>query len=217
MVIRRQAARRPQQGNPRSTRLHAPSDDTHIDRRMSAMAGKRTLGIAVGEPATAYISVLIGGLSVDETAIQILGSNRTMAISTLRLDGWPQTTIVGYANEGLVVYFLIFRSSQKFANIQLDDRVSIAVGQEPMEVRDLKAVFAGAHASEVTDTKEGAQAWHLLVRRHPNLAAFKVPEGSEIALMRAMCEHVSVLDYSKGLGHHHAPWPGPGDAPIRSS
>lgn len=154
---------------------------------------------------------------MEETATRILNSHRTMAISTVRPDGWPQTTIVGYANDGLVIYFLIYRSSQKFANIQHDDRVSIAVGEEPRELRELKAVFAGAHAREVTDTKEGEHAWRLLVRRHPNLAAFAVPEGSETAMMRVVCQYVSVLDYSKGLGHNEALTIGGDDAAMTHS
>jgi len=39
--------------------------------------------------------------SMDDSAIEILDTQRTMAISTLRPDGWPQTTIVGYVNEDL--------------------------------------------------------------------------------------------------------------------
>lgn len=136
-----------------------------------------------------------------EYAIEFLDSQRIMAISTLRPDGWPQTTIVGYANDGWVVYFLIFRSSQKFANIQHDDRVSIAVGEEPKDLREAKAVFAGAQACEVTNPKQREHAWRLLVERHPNLADFLLPENSEAALMRAVCRFVSMVDYSKGLGH----------------
>jgi hypothetical protein len=40
---------------------------------------------------------------MQDKAIEILNSHRIMAISTLRPDGWPQTTIVGYANEGLTL------------------------------------------------------------------------------------------------------------------
>lgn len=138
---------------------------------------------------------------MEQNAIRILDSRRTMAISTLRADGWPQTTIVGYANQGWTIYFLIFRSSQKFANIQRDDRVSIAVGEEPEDLRELKAVFAGAHASEVTDLKQRELAWQLLSERHPNLADFELPEPSATAMMRADCRYVSVLGYSKGFGH----------------
>jgi nitroimidazol reductase NimA-like FMN-containing flavoprotein (pyridoxamine 5'-phosphate oxidase superfamily) len=141
---------------------------------------------------------------VEENAIRILDSHRILAISTVRPDGWPQTTIVGYANDGWVIYFLVLRSSQKFANIQQDDRVSVAIGGEPRDLRELKAVYAGAHASEVTDLKQGEHAWRLLVERHPNLADLGLPKGSETALMQAVCKHVSILDYSRGLGHTEA-------------
>lgn len=141
---------------------------------------------------------------MEENAIRMLDSHRIMAISTLRPDGWPQTTIVGYANEGLAIYFLVFRSSQKFVNIQHDDRVSIAVSSEPKDILEVEAVFAGAHATEVADQKQREYAWSLLVRRHPNLAAFELPASSDAAVMRADCKYVSVLDYGKGLGHTEA-------------
>lgn len=136
-----------------------------------------------------------------ENAIRILDSHRVMAISTVRPDGWPQTTIVGYANDGLVIYFLILRTSQKFANIQHDDRVSVAIGEEPRDLREAKAVFAGAQASEVTNPKQRDHAWRLFVERHPNLADFLLPASTQAAIMRAVCRFVSVVDYSKGLGH----------------
>jgi nitroimidazol reductase NimA-like FMN-containing flavoprotein (pyridoxamine 5'-phosphate oxidase superfamily) len=141
---------------------------------------------------------------MNDDAVRILDSHRIMAIATIRPDGWPQTTIVGYVNDGLDFYFLIFRSSQKFANIQHDDRVSIAVGEEPREIGEAKAVYAGAHASEVTDPEQREHAWELLRQRHPNLADFELPERSASAMMRAECRYVSIVDYSKGLGHTEA-------------
>lgn len=139
-----------------------------------------------------------------QPAIKILDSHRMMAISTLRPDGWPQTTLVGYANQGWTLYFLIFRDSQKFANIRRDDRVSVAVSSEPSFLSEIKAVYAGAHAAEVTDPNERASAWRLLLERHPNLGDFGLPDDSETALMRATCKYVSVLDYSRGIGHSEA-------------
>jgi nitroimidazol reductase NimA-like FMN-containing flavoprotein (pyridoxamine 5'-phosphate oxidase superfamily) len=141
---------------------------------------------------------------VIQPAIEILDAHRMMAVSTVRPDGWPQTTIVGYANSGWTVYFLIFRSSQKFANIKRDNRISIAVSGDPRYLSDIKAVYAGAHASEVTDPSERTLAWTLLLQRHPNLADFGPPDEAETALMRAECKHVSLLDYSQGIGHTEA-------------
>ena len=166
---------------------------------MAARALLRIVGLLFwrpSEPARANPEV-----GVLQPAIEILNANRLMAISTVRPDGWPQTTIVGYANQGWTIYFAIFRSSQKFANIAQDDRVSIAVGGEPRSLGEIKAVYAGAHASEVTAEDDRQLAWRLLSERHPNLADFGPPHESDEALMRADCKFVSALDYSKGIGH----------------
>lgn len=138
---------------------------------------------------------------MEEPAIKILNAHRIMAISTVRPDGWPQTTIVGYANRGFELVFLIYRASQKFANIQHDDRVSIAVAVEPRELTELQAVYAGAKAREINDPAEREAAWRLLMERHSNLSGFKIPDSSEAVFMAAKCKYVSVLDYTQGPGH----------------
>lgn len=134
------------------------------------------------------------------TAIQILDGHRIMAISTVRPDGWPQTTVVGYANVGLLLFFLIFRSSQKFANIAKDNRVSVAVAPEPRNLGELQAVYAGGFASEVVDAEERELGWKLLVQRHPNMASLEAPSSSGAAMMRFQCKYVSVLDFAKTWG-----------------
>ena len=138
---------------------------------------------------------------MEQPAITILNENRIMTIATVRPDGWPQATIVGYANEGFRLYFLIYRTSQKFENIAHDNRVSIAVGHEPAQLVDVKAVYAGCDVHEVTDLAEKSRAWMLLAQRHPNLTDLAPPQTDEVATMAAECRHVSVLDYSQGLGH----------------
>jgi nitroimidazol reductase NimA-like FMN-containing flavoprotein (pyridoxamine 5'-phosphate oxidase superfamily) len=139
--------------------------------------------------------------AMEQSAITILNQNRIMTIATVRPDGWPQATIVGYANEGFRLYFLIYRTSQKFANIAHDNRTSIAVGHEPPKLSEVKAVYAGCNVHEVTDLRERSHAWMLLAERHPNLTDLAPPQKDEVATMVAECRNVSVLDYSQGLGH----------------
>lgn len=43
----------------------------------------------------------------------LLDQHRTMRIATLRPDGWPQVTTVGYANEGFAVYFCAGKPARK--------------------------------------------------------------------------------------------------------
>jgi len=138
---------------------------------------------------------------MEQAAIRILNTHRIMAISTIRPDGWPQTTIVGYANRGFDLVFLIYRSSQKLANIRHDDRISIAVAAEPAELDQLQAVYASAHAREITVESEREAAWRQLMERHANLAGSQIPEATEAVFMAARCEHVSMLDFTQGLGH----------------
>ena len=138
---------------------------------------------------------------MDHTAVKILNAHRTMAISTVRPDGWPQTTIVGYANRGFDLVFLIYRSGQKWANIQHDGRISIAVATEPLDLNNLQAVYAGARAKEITDEAERQDAWKQLMQRHANLAGSQIPDAEEAVFMRARCKYVSMLDFTQGLGH----------------
>ena len=138
---------------------------------------------------------------MEQPAISILNKHRIMAISTVRPDGWPQTTVVGYANQGFDIFFLIFRASQKFGNIQKNDRISIAVTEEPRDMSQLQAVYAGGQAREITDPAERDDAWRLLMQRHSNLAGFHIPDAKEAAFMRAQCKYISVLDFTQGPGH----------------
>lgn len=138
---------------------------------------------------------------MEQPGISILNAHRLMTIATVRPDGWPQATIVGYANEGWSLYFLIYRGSQKFANIMRDRRVAITVGSEPAEISSIKAVYAGCEAFELTELSERSHAWNLLAQRHPNLTDLAPPQSSDVATMVAQCRHVSMLDYTKKLGH----------------
>ena len=134
-------------------------------------------------------------------AVGILDRYRLMTIATLRADGWPQATMVRYANEGLLLYFIISRQSQKYANIQRDSRVSIVVGRDFDDPREIKALSIAANASEVRDPLQREHAIDLVLARHPALAALGRPDLTHSAVIRAYCSIVTILDYSEGFGH----------------
>lgn len=145
-----------------------------------------------------------------DKAIQILEENRLMAIATIRADGWPQTTMVGYANEDILLYFVISRTSQKFANIERDNRVSMVIGRDFHDPATIKALSIAARADEVRDPKQGARAIDRLLERHPGLQRLERPLHAHSAVMRANPEIITILDYSKGFGHADLLTVGPG-------
>jgi len=135
--------------------------------------------------------------------IEILDRHRNMTVATNRPDGWPQATTVGYANEGLTLYFLCGIGSQKAANLAHDDRVSLAIDDDTPQVMQITGVSIAAHAQPVTDHAEAEKAIAMLMARYPAQegVTFPVPKPEEVALFKVTPAVISLLDYTKGFAH----------------
>jgi nitroimidazol reductase NimA-like FMN-containing flavoprotein (pyridoxamine 5'-phosphate oxidase superfamily) len=137
--------------------------------------------------------------------LDLLDQHRIMTIATLRPDGWPQATTVGYANEGLTLYFLCSPDSQKAANLARDDRVSLTIDHDTPNVMDITGLSMAAHARAVTDLREAEKALRMLMSKYPELGPMPlpvpVPSPADVRVFRVNPVVISVLDYSKGFGH----------------
>ena len=133
--------------------------------------------------------------------IDLLDRHRIMTVATNRPDGWPQATVVGYANDGLIVYCLIARDSQKFANIARDPRVSLAIANDYPQPLQIKGLSMAARAVEAQDQGEIDHVAEILLRRYPEYKVMPRPDPAAVPLMRITPEIVSILDYSRGFGH----------------
>jgi nitroimidazol reductase NimA-like FMN-containing flavoprotein (pyridoxamine 5'-phosphate oxidase superfamily) len=135
--------------------------------------------------------------------LALLDQHRTMRIATLRPDGWPQVTTVGYANDGFAIYFLCGQDSQKASNLARDDRVSLAIDDDPTQVMDITGLSMAARANVVADPAEAEKAIGLLMSRYPDQKGvdLPIPKPSEVRIFRLTPTVISVLDYSKGFGH----------------
>jgi nitroimidazol reductase NimA-like FMN-containing flavoprotein (pyridoxamine 5'-phosphate oxidase superfamily) len=142
--------------------------------------------------------------SMHRRIVDLLDSHRVMTIATLRPDGWPQATVVGYVNEGLTLYFLCGLDSQKAANIARDERVSITVGSDPDDVMRITGLSLAARAHPVLDPAEAARIIALLPSRYPLQTVplpFPMPTPEQVRIVRVQPTVVSVLDYTQGFGH----------------
>ena len=136
--------------------------------------------------------------------LKLLDRHRIMTIATLRPDGWPQATTVGYVNEGLTLYFLCGLDSQKAANLARDDRVSLTIDHDTPDIMAITGLSMAAHARAVTDRAEAEKVLRMLPLKYPEQAAplpFPMPTPDEVRLFRVTPTVISVLDYSKGFGH----------------
>jgi len=133
--------------------------------------------------------------------VDFLDQHRIMSMATNRPDGWPQVTVVGYANDGLIIYCFIGRDSQKYANIMRDPRVSIAIANDYPQPLMIKGLSMAARVTVVEDPGETDHAQEILLRRYPEYKVMPKPNPDVVPMLRITPEIVSVLDYAKGFGH----------------
>jgi len=137
--------------------------------------------------------------------LALLDHHRNMTIATLRPDGWPQATAVGYANDGLTLYFLCGLDSQKASNLARDDRVSLTVDDDTPQVMEITGLSMAAHAQAVIDRTEAERALGLLMLKYPEQkslpSSLPMPTPDNVRIFRVIPTVISVLDYSKGFGH----------------
>jgi nitroimidazol reductase NimA-like FMN-containing flavoprotein (pyridoxamine 5'-phosphate oxidase superfamily) len=137
--------------------------------------------------------------------LSLLERHRIMTIATLRPDGWPQATTVGYVSEGLTLWFLCGLQSQKARNLAQDNRVSITIDHDTPDIMSITGLSMAARAHRVHDRAEAQKAIAMMPAKYPDAPplppGMKMPTPDEVALFRVVPEVISVLDYGKGFAH----------------
>jgi nitroimidazol reductase NimA-like FMN-containing flavoprotein (pyridoxamine 5'-phosphate oxidase superfamily) len=135
--------------------------------------------------------------------LTIFDQHRIMTVATLRPDGWPQATTVGYVNEGLTLYFLCGLDSQKAKNLALDNRLSLTIDHDTANLMTITGLSMAARAHAVDDRAEAEKVLRMLPLKYPEAPPLpvKMPSPDEIRLFRVTPTVISILDYSKGFGH----------------
>ena len=140
--------------------------------------------------------------AIRKKILDLLARHRKMTVATLRPDGWPQATTVGYGNEGLTIYFLCGPDSQKAANLARDNRLSLTIDDDTGQVMAIEGLSMAARAEAVIDPKEAEKALGLMIERYPPQdVPLAMPRPEDIRIFRVTPVVISVLDYSKGFGH----------------
>ncbi|WP_175916974.1 pyridoxamine 5'-phosphate oxidase family protein [Burkholderia sp. BCC1638] len=140
---------------------------------------------------------------IKQKILSLLDQHRIMTIATLRPDGWPQATTVGYESQGLTLYFLCGLESQKAANLARDDRVSLTIDHDTSDLMAITGLSMAAHAQPVTDRAEAEKVLRMLPLKYPDMQTppMPMPSPDEVRIFRVIPTVISVLDYSQGFGH----------------
>ncbi len=135
--------------------------------------------------------------------LQLLDDHRIMSVGTLRPDGWRQVTTVGYVSDGLTLYFMCGRESQKARNLAADNRVSLTIDRDTPNPLAIMGLSMAARAYPVTDPEAiRSMLFDKLPRKYPEYQG--MVDGVDLAdvmVFRVEPSVISVLDYTKGFAH----------------
>jgi nitroimidazol reductase NimA-like FMN-containing flavoprotein (pyridoxamine 5'-phosphate oxidase superfamily) len=141
--------------------------------------------------------------AIKQKILNLLDRHRIMTVATLRPDGWPQATTVGYVNDGLTLYFLCGLDSQKAANIAHDNRVSLTIDHDADQIMEITGLSMAARAYAVTDRAEAERVLNMMPLKYSAQSSLPgpMPQPEDIRIFRLTPIVISVLDYTKGFGH----------------
>lgn len=129
--------------------------------------------------------------------IDLLDRQHLMTVAFNRPDGWPQATTVGYLNEGLNLYFIVARTSQKFANLQADDRASVAIRCDSGASGDGMGVSMGGRVFEVVDPAVIERLNRQVTDRYPGVHVY-CPSGDAVAVLQFRPTVISAVGVVQG-------------------
>jgi nitroimidazol reductase NimA-like FMN-containing flavoprotein (pyridoxamine 5'-phosphate oxidase superfamily) len=132
--------------------------------------------------------------------IPILDMEADMTLATVRSDGYPQTSIVSYVNDGLTLYFGTSEESQKAKNIDYSEKVSLSINRPRRDWLEIENVSLGGVATIIKDPSEHHKVRSLLFSKYPEIAAYAPSTDSEAVLYRIDPVVVTLLDYTRGFG-----------------
>lgn len=134
--------------------------------------------------------------------LKLLDSQTLMTLAVNRADGRPQAATLGYLNDGLNLYFVTGRDSEKLKNLIADPRVGVAVrgvGQEGEAV----GVSIDGRAEPVTDQAEMARLNALIQVRSPDNSPW-APGGDAAVVVKVIPETVKAVAVIDGRSQAQA-------------
>lgn len=136
-----------------------------------------------------------------EKVLDILRDSRLGSLATVDPDGWPHCTMVGIANSGTRIYFIVAHNSQKLIDIRRDERVSLAIGRDVIDPSSIRALAIKARAHTIDEPIERREAIKLLLEKRPALKRLSDPDRNGALVIVAIPDEIRLLDYSVGYGH----------------
>jgi len=139
---------------------------------------------------------------LEETIVQLLRKHYGGTLATLRPDGTPQASGVGFVNEGLILYMAMDPKSQKKINIDKNPNVGFATFKDYYKWEHVKAVQLAGKCELVTDQAEIDKISMLFAEKFPWVVESKMvldwyAKEGPVPYYKLTPHTVAYLDYQK--------------------
>ena len=123
-------------------------------------------------------------------------------LATVREDGTPQASGVGFVNDGLIIYMAIDPKSYKKKNMDRNPNVGLAIFKDYYKWEKIRAVQLAGRAELVTDKAEIEKVSMLFAEKFPWVVESKMVMNwyaiyGPIPYYKIIPKVVSYLDYQK--------------------
>jgi nitroimidazol reductase NimA-like FMN-containing flavoprotein (pyridoxamine 5'-phosphate oxidase superfamily) len=135
--------------------------------------------------------------------LKVLQRQHFMTVATIRPDGYPQATTVKYIYDDLIVYFATSPTSQKASNIQLNNKVSVAIVDQAEDFYKLRGLSMSGTATRVQDKQRAEEYALRLFGRLPQKRRLVPEEPKELAVYEIRPVAIALIDYASGFGTTH--------------
>lgn len=131
----------------------------------------------------------------------LLGSQRELSFSTLGPEGYPQSVMAGYANDGLTVFLGTRVQSHQSRNLASCAKACITVVSPEPDWGDVRGVtLRGSAVILAPESPDTLRALRLLRQKFPESDRLSAAESPPLALIRFDPVAVVVLDHWDGIG-----------------
>jgi nitroimidazol reductase NimA-like FMN-containing flavoprotein (pyridoxamine 5'-phosphate oxidase superfamily) len=135
--------------------------------------------------------------------LKVLDRQHFMTVATIRPDGYPQATTVKYIHDDLIVYFATAPTSQKASNIQLNNKVSVAIADQAEDFYKLRGLSMSGTATRVQDKQRAEEYALRLFGRLPQKRRLVPEDPKELAVYEIRPVAIALVDYASGFGTTH--------------
>lgn len=132
--------------------------------------------------------------------LDVLKRHHFLTLATIRPDGYPQATIVNYVHDDLTIYFATDATSQKAGNIQLNDKVSVAIASETQDAYKLRSLSLSGTAKRVIDAERLQNLRIRLFQELPEAKRLAPEDAKQLAVFAITPVAVCLVEYASGYG-----------------